>query len=102
MIDIKQQRNEGTTIRLGKVIKNFQEKVLLAILAFRLKKSQSEHPIEITKKITTMPISNLRSDARRQFKDEYSKKLDLKLDDSKGRLGMHGKGFYIVVNDDVD
>jgi len=45
----------------------------------------------------------LRSDARRQFKDEYSKKLDLELDVSKGsRLGMHGKGFYIVVNGDVD
>ena len=57
MIDKEERRNEGTTKRLGKVIKNFQEKVLLAILAFRLKKSQSEHPIEITKKITTMPIS---------------------------------------------
>ena len=44
----------------------------------------------------------LRSDTRRQFKDEYSKKLDLKLDDSKGTLGMHGQGFYIVVNGDVD
>jgi peroxiredoxin len=44
----------------------------------------------------------LRSDARRQFKDEYSKKLDLELDVSKGRLGMHGKGFFIVVNGDVD
>ena len=44
----------------------------------------------------------MRSDARRQFKDEYSKKLDLELDVSKGRLGMHGKGFYIVVNGDVD
>ena len=76
--------------------------MLLAIFAFRLEKSQSEHPTEITKKITTMPISNLRSDARRQFKDEYSKKLDLKLDDSKGRLGMHGKVFYIVVKGDVD
>ena len=57
MIDREERRNEGTTKRLGKVIKNFQEKVLLAILAFRLKKSQSEHPIEITKKISTMPIS---------------------------------------------
>jgi len=44
----------------------------------------------------------LRSDARRQFKDEYAKKLELEPDVSKGRLGMHGKGFYIVVNGDVD
>ena len=44
----------------------------------------------------------LRSDARRQFKDEYSKKLYLELNSSKGRLRMHGKGFYIVVKGDVD
>ena len=32
--------------------------MLLAIFAFRLEKSQSEHPIEITKETTNMSISN--------------------------------------------
>ena len=49
-----------------------------------------------------MPISIEIRYPRRQFKDEFSKKLDLKLDDLEGRLGTHSKGFYIVVNGDVD
>ena len=32
--------------------------MLLAIFAFRLEKSQSEHPTEITKETTNMSISN--------------------------------------------
>ena len=49
-----------------------------------------------------MPISNWDQMPEDSLKDEYSQKLDLELDVSKGRLGMHGKGFYIVVNGDVD
>ena len=32
---------------------------------------------------------------------EYTKKFDLEPDSSKARLGVLGKCFYIVVNDDV-
>ena len=49
-----------------------------------------------------MPISNWDQMPEDKFKDEYYKKLYLELNFSKGRLRMHGKGFYITVNGDVD
>ena len=76
--------------------------MFLVLCVFRLEKSQSEHPSRNNEGDNDNAHFQLRSDARRQFKEEYSKKLDLELDVSKGRLGMHGKGFYFVVNGDVD
>ena len=102
MIESEQGRYEGTIKRLAKVIKTSPIRRCFLYSASSDQSKRRGTPNRNNEGDNDHAHFQLRSDARRQFKDEYSKKLDLELDVSKGRLGVHGKGFYILVNGDVD